>query len=96
MTSTRAPGGHAAAQVVQEFGGDALAGDDHRNAGVRMLPPGRFHLLRRRRVSQLQPFVVPGPDPLRLHPAEDQPGHHRLVRVAADQQVSASSRGAAE
>ena len=65
--------------------------DDQRAGRVRMLLPRLLHLVRRGRVGQVQPFVVPGPDPLRLHPAENQPGHHRLVRVPADQQVAAAA-----
>jgi hypothetical protein len=56
-----------------------------------MVLPDLLYLARRRRMGHMLPFVVPGPDPLRLHPAEDQPGHDRLVRVAAEQQVAAAA-----
>jgi hypothetical protein len=69
--------------------GAVRGGTDNQRAGrVRMVLPGLLDLARRGRVGQVQPFVVPRPDPLRLYPAEDQPGHDRFVRVPADQQVS--------
>jgi hypothetical protein len=39
-------------------------------------------------VRKVQGGIVPRPDPLRLHSAEDQAGDHGFVRVAADQQVT--------
>ena len=54
--------------------------DDQGAGRVRVFLPGLRDLVRRGRVDQVQPFVVPGPDPLGLHPAEHQPGHDRLVR----------------
>jgi hypothetical protein len=65
--------------------------DDQRTCRGRMFFPGPRHLLRRRRVRQLELGVIPQPDSLGLHPAEDQAGHDGLVRVPADQQITAAA-----
>jgi hypothetical protein len=56
-----------------------------------MFLPGFLCLLRRGWVGQVQPFVVARPDPPRLDAAENQPGHHRLVRIPADQQITSAA-----
>jgi hypothetical protein len=75
-------------------GGDIGAGtvrcraDDQGAGRVRVPLPGLVHLLRRRRMRQMQVLVIARLDPLRPHPAEDQAGYHGFVRIPADQQLT--------
>ncbi len=66
--------------------------NDQGRRGLRVFFPGLLNRPWRRRVGKFE-FVVPaGPDPPRLQPAEDQCGDHRLVCVAASENLATAVR----